>query len=353
MDSRSPLWAVLLAVVLIVLWALRDVVILVVLCLLLAVVLDPVVRLIQRIPFPRGFRIPRGLASGIVMLALVVGTGWLTAIWVPILFRELAQVVQGMPGAFASLLTETHIRASELGLSEYVDPLVQNLRENARNLLESAGTAVLRQAGNIIGNLGSLVSLALLPVLTFYLLAESRAVRASLLQFIPAGTLRSRAEHVQHAVNRALKSYVQGQTTVCLIMGTLVGATLALVGFPGAAVLGVLVGLAEILPFIGFWVATLAILLTGYSVSPVLALLGLLIYSGINTVNGYLILPRVMSRHLKMHPFVIMVSVLAGATLLGAVGVFIALPGAAVVQALLEEFAPVRDEQAAGGPGAQ
>jgi predicted PurR-regulated permease PerM len=347
MDSRSALWAVALAVVLIVLWALRDVVVLVVLCLLLAVVLDPVVRQVQRIPFPRGFRIPRGVASGIVMLALVVGTGWLTAIWVPVLFRELVHLVQGLPGTFGSLLTETQIRADELGLSEYVDPLVQNLRENARTHLESAGTAVLRQVGNLIGNLGSLVSLALLPILTFYLLAESGAVRDSALQFLPAGTLRTRAEHVQHAVNRALKSYVQGQTTVCLIMGTLVGATLALVGFPGAAVLGVLVGLAEILPFIGFWVAMLAIMLTGYSVSPVLALVGVLVYSGINTVNGYLILPRVMSRHLKMHPFVIMVSVLAGATLLGTVGVFIALPGAAVIQALIEEFAPVRNDPAA------
>ena len=83
----------------------------------------------------------------------------------------------------------------------------------------------------------------------------------------------------------------------------------------------------------------LAIVLTGYGVSPALAITGFVVYSVINMINGYLILPRVMGRHLKMHPFIIMVSVLSGATLLGPIGVFIALPGAAVVQALIEEFA--------------
>jgi predicted PurR-regulated permease PerM len=62
-----------------------------------------------------------------------------------------------------------------------------------------------------------------------------------------------------------------------------------------------------------------------------------------NTLNSYLVLPRVMGQHLKMHPFVIIISVLAGATLLGPIGVFIALPGAAVVQGLIEEFAEARE----------
>jgi predicted PurR-regulated permease PerM len=178
----------------------------------------------------------------------------------------------------------------------------------------------------------------LLPILTFYLLAESEAVRDSFQGFLPR-SWRSSIHHVQNAVNRALRSYVQGQTVVCLIMGTAVGSALWLAGFPAAAVLGIIVGLAEIIPFLGFWVAMSAIVLTGYGVSPSLAITGFVVYSVINMTNGYLILPRVMGRHLKMHPFIVMISVLCGATLLGPIGVFIALPGAAVIQALIEEFA--------------
>ena len=74
----------------------------------------------------------------------------------------------------------------------------------------------------------------------------------------------------------------------------------------------------------------------------------MLIYTVFNFVNSYVVLPRVMGQHLKLHPFVIIVSVLAGGSLLGPVGVLLALPGAAVVQALIEEFAGVREERADG-----
>jgi predicted PurR-regulated permease PerM len=104
----------------------------------------------------------------------------------------------------------------------------------------------------------------------------------------------------------------------------------------------VIVGLAEIVPFIGYWTAMLAIVLIGLGVSPALAITGFVIYTVLNAVNSYVILPRVMGQHLRLHPFVIIVSVLAGATLLGPVGVLIALPGAAVVQALIEELAETR-----------
>jgi predicted PurR-regulated permease PerM len=55
-----------------------------------------------------------------------------------------------------------------------------------------------------------------------------------------------------------------------------------------------------------------------------------------------LVTPRVMGRHLKMHPFVVTVSVLAGAELLGPAGAMLALPAAAVLQSLAEQFAPKR-----------
>lgn len=336
-DSRSMLFAVAVAFLLIILWALRSIVILVALSVLLAVVLDPLVSALQRIPLGRT-RISRGIASGIVVLALVVVAGWALSIGVPATVNELAKLAQSLPGTYASLLTEAEQFAARNNLGEYVDPVVDNLRASTQDTFRAATNTALRWAAGMVGNLGALARLALLPILTFYLLAESDAVRDSAQNFLPR-SWRDSVQRVQHAVNRALRSYVQGQTIVCLIMGIAVGTSLWLAGFPAAAVLGILVGLAEIIPFLGFWMAMLAIVLTGYSVSPSLALTGFVIYSAINLTNGYLILPRVMGRHLKMHPFVVMVSVLSGATLLGPIGVFIALPGAAVVQAIIEEFA--------------
>jgi predicted PurR-regulated permease PerM len=78
---------------------------------------------------------------------------------------------------------------------------------------------------------------------------------------------------------------------------------------------------------------------------------GVAAYVALNWVTGTFITPRVMERFLKMHPFVVTVSVLAGAHVLGPAGALLALPGAAVLQALIEALASPDEsvrEQAAG-----
>jgi predicted PurR-regulated permease PerM len=345
--SRSPLLALALAVVLILLWALRDIVVLVALAVLLAFVLAPIVELVTRIRLPRGARLPRGVVSFFVVAGLVVVVVWALSLGVPRMALEVGRLAERIPGTVLKLLLAASDYAARHGLSAHVDPVIESLRANATTHLEAAGVAVVRWAGRLFGNLGQVVHILLLPVLTFYLLAEGEDVKDSMLRFLPAGA-RSRVSPIERAVNRALSSYVRGQAIVCIIMGIAVGTALKIAGFPGATVLGVMVGFAEIVPFLGFWTAMTAIVLIGFGVSPSLALTGFAIYSMINVINGYFILPRVMGRHLKMHPFAIIVSVLSGATLLGPIGVFIALPGAAVVQGLIEELANPGEAATAG-----
>ncbi len=88
-------------------------------------------------------------------------------------------------------------------------------------------------------------------------------------------------------------------------------------------------------------------MLAGWAASPELALWGWLAYLAINQATSLLITPRVMSRHMKLHPFVVLVSILAGGSLLGAAGAVLALPLAAATQSVVSEFAP-RPEPARG-----
>ena len=110
--------------------------------------------------------------------------------------------------------------------------------------------------------------------------------------------------------------------------------------------LGVVAGVAEVVPFLGAIIATTAIALTGYSSSLGLAVIGAVAYLVINALIAALVTPRVMGQHLTMHPFVVTVSILAGASLLGPAGALLALPGAATLQALVESFATRRREEA-------
>ena len=100
------------------------------------------------------------------------------------------------------------------------------------------------------------------------------------------------------------------------------------------------VGVVEVIPILGFWIASIAIVLAGWSVSPATAAWAFLAYLTLNQLVGWLVTPRVMGRHLRMHPFIVTVSILSGGVLLGAAGAILALPLAAALQSLISEFAP-------------
>ncbi len=335
--TRGALTTVGLLVVVALLWMLRELLLLVGFAALLAYALDPLVRLLERVRLgPR--QLPRHAAAMLVMLIVAGVLAWALVVGLPQLAREAGRFAERAPAALARLLDLLRAEAGARGLTAMLGPLGGATPMTAAELIASASVPVLRTLGRVF-DLGQLVGLVLVPVLAFYLLAEHAAVEASALRFLPEDA-RPRAQKALTAVERALRSYVRGQGVVCAFMGALTGAALALIGLPGAILLGTIVAFAEVLPIVGFWTASAAIVLTGWSTAhPMTALYGWTAYLVINQIVGLFVTPRVMGQHMRMHPFVVMVSILAGGVLLGAAGAILALPLAAALQSLIAEFA--------------
>jgi predicted PurR-regulated permease PerM len=336
-DSlRTAAFTVLLLVVVAMLWALRGVLVLVGYAALLAFALEPVIAWLASLRFRRG-GMSRPFAAALVMIVLVGLGFWALARVVPQVIAELGGFVDRAPENLERLIAWAREAASARGWhaledSRAIDPAA---------LLRTSGSALLGAVGGAFGNLSGLVGLALVPVLAFYLLTERDAVEGSALGFVPEGA-RPRVQQALRTVGHALQRYVRGQTLVCAIMGLASWMVFWALGLPSSLLLGVVVGLAETIPILGFWVASVAIVLAGWSVSPATAAWAFLAYLALNQLVGVLITPRVMGRQLRMHPFVVIVSVLSGGALLGAAGAILALPLAAALQSLISEFAPKR-----------
>lgn len=333
--------AVLGGALLALLWAARGVAILVAFALLLAYVLDPVVTALSRIPLAGGRRLPRPLSAFLTIATLVGLIGWLLVVATPVLVSELTGFLGRVPSLVESLTGYLHERLAQGGASREVQRAVDSLRASATSLLPQLGAAGLKWLGLLFSRVEQVLGLAVLPILAFYLVADSDRVRDSLLRLLPEHA-RDSLLSAGPAVDRALKSYVRGQALVCLTMGVGTGAMLAIAHVPNAFFLGVLAGLAETLPLVGAFVATIAIVLSGLTLDLGHGLLGLGLYSTNNWLLGTFVTPRVMERYLEIHPFVVIVSVLTGARLLGPAGAILALPIAAVTQALVEHLAKRR-----------
>ena len=346
-TRTTLLW--IAGIVALLVWALRDVALLVGYSVLLAYALLPIVNMLERLRLGRHRRLPRGLAAGAVVLALAGLVGWMLALTVPRIGAEAARFAATAPATLSRLVAALDRYAATHGLSAWFTPAVEAVRADIAGLLQNLGGSLSVWAGKLFGGAGRLLGFALLPLLAFYLLAEFAEVQTSALRFVPE-EMRPELMRLGTAVDRALRSYVRGQAMVCLVTGAAVGVVLALLHYPAALLLGLLAGTAELIPYLGFMIAAVTIALAGLRVDPFHAVLGIAVYTALNWSIGTFVTPRVMGRFLRMHPFVVTVSVLAGAQLLGPAGALLALPGAAVLQALVGELAvPAHHDRSAAG----
>jgi len=221
-------------------WMLRHVVLLIGFAALIAYALDPIVSLVQRVPLPGRRAVPRGVAAGFVILTLALIVGWSLALAVPGLARDLARFADAAPGVVARLEHEARQFVESHGWGGLVGTDESGSGNEVSLLLHAAQRWSAPLLGGMLGNLGQLLGLVLLPVLAFYLLANREEVSSSALDFVPRD-LRPQAVRVMNAIDPALRAYVRGQSLVCLVMGTVMALVLKLLGFglpPGSPSLG-------------------------------------------------------------------------------------------------------------------
>jgi len=336
---RQSLLTVAMLVLLWLAWMLRDLVVLVAFAALLAYALEPIVGWIERRRLPGGRPFPRALAAALVMLLLVLVAGGSLAMAAPRLLHQVVRFAEAAPGVIARVQAELQTFLDARGWGGLLKTDAGDAGSAVSPVLGAVQSGLMSLVRSLLGNLGGIASLILLPLFAFYFLADRAGARSEALGMVPVGS-RPKAVRFLDALDRALRAYVRGQALVCLAMGAVVGLVLQLLGFPGALLLGVAVGLGEVIPILGFWIAATAVALEGYSKSPGLAVAGIAAYAVVNNLMGTFVSPRLLGHQVKLHPFVVNVSVIGGGMLLGPAGAILALPTAAMAKALLDEFGP-------------
>ncbi|MGH3054333.1 MAG: AI-2E family transporter, partial [Gaiellaceae bacterium] len=256
---------------------------------------------------------------------------------IPSLVHQFTEFARAAPGALRSLEQQASTFIESRGLGGLAGISEGDTSGTLSSLLNAVGQGLTSRLGGLIGSLAGLAALVLLPLFTFYLIADSNRARTSILETVPPEH-RPRVQRLIDALDRALRAYVRGQALVCLAMGAAMAIVLAVLGIPVALLLGVVVACAEIIPIAGFWLAALGIALAGYSVRPGLALAGVVAYMVVNNLMQTFVSPRLLGHQVRLHPLIISLSVIGGGILLGAPGAILALPAAAMTKALLEEL---------------
>jgi predicted PurR-regulated permease PerM len=301
---------------------LAPVAIAVVVALFIVGTLSPVVEWLERM------KVKRGLGIGIVFGSMLLLVGGLLALTLPALVAQFATLVDQEP-AFRKRLVEL--------LSQYraTASLADSLRDvDYGTLLKGAASAALAystRSAEIVAYLASAVFLAL------YIMIDRDRLRGGLYALVPRRH-HMRLSHVLLKLEIIVGGYIRGQLLTSGLMAAFTCVLLLICGVKAALAIGVIAGLADLLPYIGVFLSVgpaVAAAASRGTVTVIVVLVAMLVYE---EFESRFLVPRIYGNLLKLPSSVVLFALLAGGTLMGIAGALLALPVAAALRMLIEEL---------------
>jgi predicted PurR-regulated permease PerM len=310
------------AVVCAALYSARRIILIFVFAIFFAYLIDPVVKFLQR--HSLFFRNLRGPAVVEVYLAFVVLIALLGYSFAPGLARNTTTLVDETPALLNSLSTgdiATQLRG-KYGWSQEQEFRFRAFLARHRQSIEGLIPAIDRYLSNAAQLFGVLL---LIPVLAIFFLRDGDHITDILIQLFFPPNRRPRIRVVASELHIMLASYIRAQVLLCGFSLLFYSAALLLLRFPHAIALGVLGGLLEFVPVVG-WITTFAAIVSIGVVSHshwiwMAALLGIW-----RVIQDYFASPQVMGHRLKIHPLAAIFAVLVGAEIGGIVGIYLPVP---------------------------
>jgi len=286
-----------------------------------------------------GRGLSRRLAVSLVFLLLSLVIVLTLLVVVPILGRQLGQVVESLPAVLNWVQQSVVPRLQALtglDLSTDIDQMRTAFVDNWKETGTFAASLLAQVSRSGLAVAAWIANLALIPVVTFYLLLDwdilVGKVRASLPRSWEPAAARLAGE-----CDEVLSAFLRGQLIVMLCLGVIYAVGLTLLGVRFGLLIGLLAGLASIVPYLG--------VIVGISVAGVVAFFQFgdwLILLGVGAVFGFgqliesvVLQPKLLGDKIGLHPVAVIFAVLAGGQLFGFTGVLLALPVAAMLMVVL------------------
>jgi predicted PurR-regulated permease PerM len=285
----------------------------------------------------------RGFAIAIVYLGLIAVPIGLTALVVPPLVTQGTNLAQDLPSYSRDVQDFVNKNKKLRELDDKYD-ITGELNKQAATLPGKVGDAA-KVLGDIgLGLVNSLFALVNILILSIFIVSRGREWTDAALGLRPEAE-RQRLRRVLDHTSAAVGGYMQGALTIALIAGIQAFVVMEILGVPFAAPLAVLAGLASLIPLVGATAAAIVIglvtLFNDFPTDTIIWTIWAIVYQ---QLENNIVQPQIQKRTVQVQPFIVLVAVLFGSTLLGILGAIVAIPLAASIQIIVREWWAWRQE---------
>jgi len=276
--------------------------------------------------------IGRGVSILLVYATFFVSVAAIGFVLVPVAISQAGQMMDQVPAVLDRVETwSSGLQPSALATS--VGALVTAVRAALSG--PSPGTGQVVSAG--LGLADATISAITILALVFFWMTERQRLQRFTLSFLPPER-RGGVREAWNIVEVRLGAWVRGQLVLMIALGVTTGVAYTVMGLPSGPTLGVIAGLAEVVPLVGPALGVLPALLIAAAFRPDLLIVVVVVYVLIQLAESNFLVPLVMRNAVGVSPFLLTVSLLIGAALGGILGALVAVPMVAAVEAVLERM---------------
>lgn len=298
---------------------LRGILLLIVTSFVLAIGFQPTIAWFERRGMKRGF----GLA--LVLMAFLVVFGGLLALALPLIVSQASELLDELPALVQRLQEGDGLVARLAGLID-IERITTESTADPEAALQFVGSA----AGFVFNFLTVLL-------VTPYFAMSMPAIKRWLVRLLRP---RHREDFVHLAGESTdlMANFIVGNLVVSLIAGVVTWVGLTIIGVPYALALAAWVAITDIIPVLGALLGAAGVAVVAYIESPEALLWAMLLLFVYQQVENFLIAPRVMNRAVELSPATVIIALMVGASLAGLVGALLALPLAALIKIVVEDY---------------
>ncbi len=303
------------------LFLIRDILTLLFIVLILVATFNPVINSWSR-------RIGRAPAVIILFAIIFAVFAGLILLIVPPVVSQLSQLA----GQYPQFLTQFE------GLESLAPVLQRNIDAISQGLANFT-TSFLNITANVFGGLTTFL---IVVILTAYMLIDKESFTKFAISLFPSDH-KNRIVRLFNKIGQKLGAWFRGEMALGFIIGAISWVGLMILQVPYALTLAVIAGLLELVPTVGPIIAGIIAASIAFFDSPIKGISVIILYIIIQQLENAFIVPKVMQKAVGLSPVIIIFAILIGAKLLGIAGAILAVPLAASISVIVQEWSMVRD----------
>jgi predicted PurR-regulated permease PerM len=286
--------------------------------------------------------VAKGLKRSLAVASVLVTLAVLIIGFIALAVQPLISQVRSLTGDLPALTTQIKDNSTLVGkLNEQL-----NLEDNVRKLISEGGSKLATGALGIgVAILSGIASVILTLVLVSYLLADMPRIRRNVYRLFPASR-RPRAILIGDQILVKVGAYVLGNIVISVITGTVTFVWLLVFHVPYPLLLAIFVALVDLIPVVGSTIGGIVVSLVALSVSLGVAVGTLIFYVVYQSLEGYVLVPPIIGKVVRVPAMVTAVAVIVGGAMLGLLGALLAIPAAAGLLLVVREVLYPRLDQA-------